>query len=171
MSFLLSGCSVSNNIQDATLDKNLSSSSEEVCSDMDKLIYEKEKEYEIPKGTLRAMAVVESKVHPYAVNSQRKAHYFPSKQAAINFVNTSIAKGHRNMSVGCLQLHYNSHRNKFGSVCKMLDPSANVDYAAKLLKTLYNQYGSWETAIKKYHAGKSSSNAIYYQKVMRNLKS
>jgi hypothetical protein len=49
----------------------------------------------------------------------------------------------------------------------MLDPKANVAYAAKMLKALYDKHGSWEKAVKMYHTKKAKYHARYYKKVMK----
>jgi len=169
LSIFLSGCGIKHS---QLTDKNeTKSSKQEVFYAVDGLISEKEKEYGIPTGLLRSIAFIESHATPYAVNAKRKAHYFTSKQKAVDFVSTSVAKGHHNLSIGCFQLHYGSHRKRFNSIDDMLTPTSNIEYAAKLLKRLYDQYGSWEMAVKKYHAGKAKHNEVYYKKVMNRYNS
>ena len=41
----------------------------------------------------------------------------------------------------------------------MFEPRANVDYAAKFLKTLRGQEGSWTLAVARYHAGPNNNPA------------
>jgi soluble lytic murein transglycosylase-like protein len=48
----------------------------------------------------------------------------------------------------------------------MLDPSLNVEYAAKFLKRLYEENeNSWHRAVKYYHSRTSSKNKIYSRKI------
>lgn len=130
------------------------------------IIQKYEMMYDIPSGLLKSIAHVESKSSPYAVNVSRRTHYFNRKNDAKDFVQSKIDKGHKNISLGCLQIHYDSHKNNFNSVSEMLEPEKNIEYAAKLLSSLYKRSGSWEEAIKMYHASGNKNNERYCQKVM-----
>ena len=138
------------------------SSKDDVC----KMISNEEKKNGIPNGILNSIASVESRHNVYAVNTRKKSYNFKSKEEAIKFINTSLRNGCSNISVGCFQLHYSSHKKNFSSIENMLTAEKNITYAAHLLKTLYNKYGSWELAIKKYHSDKTRYNKVYYRKVM-----
>lgn len=131
------------------------------------IIATEERKQGIPNGILNSIAAVESRHKPYAVNARQKAHNFGTKDEAVKFVNASLKSGCDNISVGCLQLHYKTHRKKFTSLDDMLTPESNASYAAGLLKSLYNRYGSWEMAIRMYHTKKARYNKRYYKKVMR----
>ena len=139
----------------------------ETKSDVQSLISAKEKENGIPEGILNSIASVESKHKVYAVNTYRKSHNFNSKSDAVKFINTAIRHGKKNISIGCCQLHYASHKKNFLSIDDMLTPEKNVAYAAIMLKKLYIRYGSWEKAIKKYHNASKRHNQAYYNKVMK----
>lgn len=139
-------------------------------SELNTIIEKEEENKGIPKGLLKSMVSVESGNNPYAVNSSKKSHHFQSKSQAANFINTAVNKGRQNLSVGCLQLHYKTHRKHFNSIEDMIEPTTNISYAAKLLKNLYDKYGSWEKAIKVYHSGQDHHNNIYYKKVMKKYK-
>ena len=178
LSSLLSGCSALDHEIDKTKDlsanKATSSRSrtyEPDASEIGNIISKKEIEYGLPAGLLRSIASVESDTKPYAVNKQKKSHYFSSKAEATNCVETALSEGCTNLSIGCMQLHYSSHKEHFRSINDMLTPKQNIDYAARMLKGFYNRYGSWEQAIKHYHAGKRKQNNTYYEKVMRKYKS
>jgi soluble lytic murein transglycosylase-like protein len=129
-----------------------------------------EKEFEIPKGLLNAIAKIESGIKPYAVNASKIPYYFSEKAKAEKFILDQLKKGHKNISVGCLQLLYVAHKGEFGhSVGNMLDPEKNIRYAAKLLKKLRNKYGSWGMAVRKYHSNSPSKASAYYRKVTNKL--
>jgi soluble lytic murein transglycosylase-like protein len=53
----------------------------------------------------------------------------------------------------------------------MLDPSKNVDYAARLLQELKVREGSWTMAVARYHAGPDNDPAQkrYVCRVIANL--
>lgn len=131
------------------------------------LISQKEKEHNIPRGLLLAIACVESNLHPYAVNLSKKAHFFESQEKMLNFITEASKIKKHNISVGCCQLHLRSHKNNFDSIEQMITPEANIEYSAVLLEKFYNRHRSWKTAIAKYHGGKKKHNAIYYKKIMK----
>jgi hypothetical protein len=121
-------------------------------------IAQQEIEKGIPQGLLKAIAMVESRVSPWAVNALGRAHFFKTKEDAAKFIRSLIAKGVGNISVGCMQLHYASHRRHFVSIEDMLEPKNNVAHAAKLLRHLKRRYGSMEQAVKMYN----SASPIYH---------
>ncbi|MDR0695317.1 MAG: lytic transglycosylase domain-containing protein [Holosporales bacterium] len=131
------------------------------------VIAQEESKHGIPAGLLDAIAAVESEYAPHLVNTRTKDHRFKTKQKAAQFAQKAIAAGNRNMSVGCMQIHYKSHSQHFGSVDEMLDPNKNIAYGAQLLRQLYNKYKSWEKAVKLYHASKPKYNVVYFRKVMK----
>ncbi len=137
---------------------------------INEIIKQTESNKNIPSGLLKAIGKVESGLQPYAINYNGRGYLFSNKESALIFVNSLIKRGITNFSVGCFQLHYKSHRNKFSSVNSMFDPASNAEYAAKLLNRLYREGGnSWSNAIKRYHAGGSYRNSIYYSKIVRIL--
>lgn len=165
---LVSGCSTAN-LQTPTDKVQPTPVSQE--ANVKGIISKEEKNKGIPQGILNSIAAVESKHTVYAVNVKRKPYMFKTKEEAVKFVNASIDSGCKNISVGCLQLHYNTHKQHFSSVSDMLTPENNISYAASLLKKLYDKYGSWEMAIRMYHTNKARYNKAYYTKVMREYNS
>ena len=124
----------------------------------------------IPSGLLKAIGKVESGLNPYAINYNGRGYFFNNKESALKFVNNLIRQGKTNFGIGCFQLHYPSHHNKFHSVSVMLDPAKNIEYAAKLLNRLYKEHGyNWTNAIKRYHSSDSYFNSKYYYKVIQKL--
>lgn len=168
VSLLVSGCSISN----STIENQPAKSNEQIGkAEIYQIIDKEEKNNGIPKGILNSIAAVESEHTAYVVNAHKKSYKFKSKEDASKFIKTSVDKGCKNLSIGCLQLHYKAHGNNFVSISDMLTPENNVSYAAILLKTLYNKHGTWEKAIKMYHTSKSKYNKIYYSKVMKKYNS
>jgi hypothetical protein len=139
------------------------------CSktDIRSLIEAEEEKKGIPIGLLNSIAAVESEHDPFAVNFSSKSYHFKSKYEAVKFINTSIENGGRNISIGCLQLHYKTHGIHFRSIDYMITPENNISYAAHLLKELHDRYGSWKTAVKMYHHNKAKYNEGYYEKVIK----
>ena len=169
---LLAGCSSvhNDNISNESHVMNVDNSQQDerfVNSEIRKIIASEEKAKGIPEGILNSIAAVESQHNAYTVNAKRKSHKFKTKSEAVSFIKNSEKSGDKNISVGCLQLHYGTHKKHFSSVDDMLSPKGNVAYAAMLLRSLYDRYGSWELAIKKYHSSKELYSNRYYRKVMK----
>lgn len=169
--FLFAGCSSihhgSENISSEIKVNDSQKTENYIKSDIRKLIASEEKANGIPNGILDSIAAVESQHSAYVVNARKKSHKFKTKAEAVRFINDTVKHGGKNISIGCLQLHYATHKKNFSSVEDMVSPRRNVAYAATLLRKLYNRYGSWELAIKKFHSSKRKYNNLYYRKVMK----
>ncbi len=130
-------------------------------------VHESEKKYGIPENLLAAIAHVESKCTPYAVNARGKGYFFKSKEQAMTFIHTLRAQGVRNINIGYMQLNLPSHLPRFNSIDDMLDLRKNIDFAASLLSKLYKQYGSWPKAVERYKSGFSEGTKRYQAHVYR----
>ena len=97
-------------------------------SDIIKKVEQKRK---LPTGLLTAIGKVESGLTPYVINHAGVSHRFSSEAKAVDFIKKLTKQGKRNFSVGCFQLHYKSHINKFKSDATMINPQKNIEYAAK----------------------------------------
>jgi len=133
-----------------------------LCKDV---ISQQESQKGIPQDLLKAIAKVESGISPWAVNAHGRAHMFPSKQAAASYVKQLVEDGYSNFSVGCMQLHYASHRRNFKSIEAMLEPENNIAHAAKLIKNLERRHGSIERAVKLYHSPSPTHHNRYKNRV------
>jgi hypothetical protein len=132
------------------------------CKDV---ISKQEAQKGIPQGLLKAIATVESGISPWAINANGRAHIFRSKEAAANYIRELVENGTGNFSVGCMQLHYASHRRHFNSVEAMLEPENNIAHAAKLIKSLERRHGSMDRAVKMYHSPSLSHHNPYKNRV------
>ena len=132
------------------------------CKDV---ISKQEAQKGIPQGLLKAIATVESGISPWTVNARGRAHTFGSKEAAASYVRELLEDGVKNISVGCMQLHYPSHRRHFTSVEEMFEPENNIAHAAKLIKKLERRYGSIDQAVKMYHSPSPSHHNPYKNRV------
>ena len=163
---LLSGCATREPaLENKPISQEGPALSEKVA--IQRIIAKEERNKGIPRGILNSIAAVESRHTAYAGNAKRKAHRFKTKEEAANFIKKSVREGCTNISVGCLQLHYLTHKENFFSLDDMLTIESNISYAARLLRALYDRHGNWETAIRRYHNGKAKHNTIYYLRVMR----
>lgn len=134
------------------------------CKDV---ISEQEIQKGIPQDLLKAIATVESGISPWSVNVNGRAHIFKSKEAAAHYIQELIESGTRNFSVGCMQLHYASHRRHFKSVEAMLEPKNNIAHAAKLIKILERRHGSIDKAVRLYHSASPTCHNQYKNRVYR----
>lgn len=128
-------------------------------------IHKHEKKAGIEPGLLEAIVQIESKLNPFVVNACGRAHHFSSAPEAAQFVKDKQRQGVQNISVGVTQLHVPSHANRFKDLCTMIEPEENIAYAAKLLKRLKQQTGSWEGAVKRYHSADPDASERYRSKV------
>ena len=121
------------------------------------------RKYGIPLGILFAVGLTETGIgghlHAYALNLQGDNVYSLNKQQAMQRFQAAKASGMRLIDIGCMQLNYFYHGDRFSSVEEMFDPHKNVDYAARFLKELKQNEGSWTLAVGRYNAGKNNDPA------------
>ena len=65
-----------------------------------------------------------------------------------------------------MQLNYRWHGGEFDSLVEMLTPESNINYAAKLLGSLYAQHGTWHKAVRYYHSATPEHHRKYSRKVV-----
>jgi len=141
-----------------------------------------ESQYNIPRGILHSIAMIESgrwdekdkRVYPWpwAVNVKGEPHYFSNQTSAINFVKMKLRSGVKNIDVGCNQISLLHHGHKFPTLEHAFDPHTNSRYAAEFLQTNYNESRNWLTAIGWYHSKTLHLATPYIHKVhktWRNL--
>ena len=130
-----------------------------------RLISVTEKEYNIPSGLLLAIAKIESNLESYALNINGRSMLFQDKDTALKTIHQSLEAGITNIDIGVAQVNYKWHRHNFSKLEDMLSPKSNIEYAAKLLSKLKQQYGDWHTAIRRYH----SASPYHYRKYSRKI--
>ncbi len=134
------------------------------------LIKTAEREHRIPPGLLMAIAHVESGIKPYALNIAGKSVIANSAAEASEIVLSQLDKGHNNIDLGVMQINFRWHGEKFHSLAKMLSPANNIDYAARLLTSLYKQHGTWHKAVRHYHSANPKYHTQYSLKVLQSWK-
>lgn len=130
----------------------------------------------VPVSLLRAIAEVESGVQlpsgrlawPWAVNDGRSL-LFRTRAAATDHVESLIAAGRRNVDIGCMQINWRWHGDEIGSPAALLDPEANVLYAARFLAGLRREFDSWAAAVSAYHSRREEHAAAYRCRVAQRL--
>lgn len=133
------------------------------------------KRWDIPAGILHSVGLTETgrkgALYPYALNIEGRTVFATSRQDALREFNQARAKGYKLIDLGCMQINYRYHGEKFTSVDQMLNPRANVDYAARFLSQLHKKHETWTMAVARYHAGPNNDPAQkrYICRVIRNL--
>lgn len=129
----------------------------------------------VPAGILHSVGLTETgrkgSLHPYALNIEGRTVYAGSRAAAIAEFDRARAEGKQLIDLGCMQINFRYHGAEFASVSAMLDPHANVDYAARFLARLHARHETWTMAVARYHAGPDNDPAQkrYVCRVIANL--
>ncbi len=135
-----------------------------------------EQRHGTPPGLLLAIARAESgrpvpplpglQPWPWAINADGAALYFDSKPAAVAWTRLALARGVRQIDVGCMQINLQSHPSAFGSLEQAFEPSSNADYAARFLVRLQGDAGgNWFEATGWYHSRTPVLAADYRERV------
>ena len=129
----------------------------------------------VPPGILHSVGLTETgrkgSLHPYALNIEGRTVYAKNRTEALREFERARADGKRLIDLGCMQINHRYHGAEFSSVTAMLDPHANVDYAARFLARLHARHETWTMAVARYHAGPDNDPAQkrYVCRVIANL--
>jgi len=130
----------------------------------------------LPEGLLPAISRKESgyapdggarQGWPWALNEGGRSSYFDGREEAEAYLLKAVARGVRNIDVGCMQINYRWHSDSFASPAQMLDPETNVRYAAQFLSDLKERSRTWDGAVAKYHSSNNQRGSRYARDVMR----
>ncbi len=120
-----------------------------------------EQKYKIPNRLLLALATVESgrdigknnkRPWPWTICANGRGYYCSTKSAAIATVKRLMARGTRNIDVGCMQVNLMHHSKAFKNLEEAFTPRANVAYASKFFAGLKETHGTWTKAVGYYHS-------------------
>ena len=136
--------------------------------------------HQIPPAVLYAVATQESnrrqksgryRPWPWTLNIAGKGYYYTTRQAACTALHIAMsAHNSKRIDVGIAQINVGWNPQLFKSPCDALDPYANLNAAAKLLRTHYLNSGNWANAIGLYHYPSGGPIAARYQhSVQRHL--
>ena len=114
----------------------------------------------VPVSVMKAISLTETgrklegqfRPWPWTVNMEGAGHWFDTLPEARAFVVREYQRGARSFDVGCFQINYKWHKEGFSSIDEMFDPMANALYAARFLRELYAETGSWNAAAGAYHS-------------------
>ncbi len=103
---------------------------------------------------------------PWTINAEGDGQFFDTKMQAVAAVRALQARGVRSIDVGCLQINLMHHPDAFMTLEQAFDPHANADYAARFLRQLYGQSGTWPKATGLYHSATPELGEPYQKQVM-----
>lgn len=114
----------------------------------------------VPLAILTAISEVETgrtgpsgvQPWPWALNHAGTGRWYATRAEAVAALGSLLARGDRRVDAGCFQINHRAHGHAFASAQEMLDPVANADYAARFLRSLHAESGSWTTAVGHYHS-------------------
>ncbi|MEY8828758.1 transglycosylase SLT domain-containing protein [Sedimentitalea sp. XS_ASV28] len=89
---------------------------------------------------------------PWTVNMEGAGKWFATEDEARAYVFRHFKRGARSFDVGCFQVNYKWHGAAFRSIDEMFDPVMNADYAARFLRELFVEFGTWSAAAGAYHS-------------------
>lgn len=128
----------------------------------------------IPRGLMAAVARVESghaagggalRAWPWTLNAGGEASFHATAEAALHRFAALRAAGRDNIDLGCMQLNWRWHGAAFPDAAAMLDPAANTRYAARFLRQLHGEAGSWTAAVALYHSRDPARGEAYAARV------
>lgn len=126
--------------------------------------------YKLPRGLLRAISLTESGISgrpwPWTLNVYGRAYRYDNEQQTVAAVRNFIAHGVTLVDIGPMQVDWQYHGWRFGSVRAAANPLRNVAVAARILRDAYAKTGSWVAAIGQYHGGDATRQQIYIDQVM-----
>ncbi|MCA3302558.1 MAG: lytic transglycosylase domain-containing protein [Roseomonas sp.] len=137
-----------------------------------------EREAGMPAGLLGAVAKVETgrrapdgsvQPWPWSYNAAGDGRYAASNAEALQEVRAIQARGVRSIDIGCMQVNLLHHPDAFPSLEAGFDPSTNVAYAVRFLRSLQARTGDWHQAVALYHSATPERGLIYQQRVMAAL--
>lgn len=114
----------------------------------------------VPPDVLLAISLTETgreqdgrlRPWPWTANAEGRGYWFDSRDAALAFARRLVARGQDLFDLGCFQINWHWHGDRFRQPEDLLDPLTAARYAARLLAALHDEYGSWEGAAGAYHS-------------------
>lgn len=131
--------------------------------------------YDIPVAVFYAVGLLETGgrngLRPYTMNIEGRSSFNDSLPEALSVFEAARKRGARLIDVGCMQINYRWHGDRFASVTEMFDPAHNVDYAARFLRELKTREKTWTLAVARYNAGPNNNAAqkVYVCGVIRKM--
>jgi hypothetical protein len=103
---------------------------------------------------------------PWTIDADGQALFLDGREAAVVWAQQGLRRGVQFMDVGCMQVDWQLHPNAFISLDQAFDPIANADFAARYLRSLYDEsHGNWNVAVGWYHSHTINLAADYRNRV------
>ncbi len=129
--------------------------------------------YGIPQGVpakvLYGIAKTESGFRPWALNVRGHSWIGKSRARLKHKIIALQKAGYKSFDVGCMQINYRWHGDRFETMDHMIDPNHNVYHASKFLLDLYREFGTWSKAVAAYHSRNPQRGQDYLRLVVRSL--
>jgi len=147
---------------------------------LDPVVFERIAErHGVPADVLYALARTESgrtqkgehKPWPWTLNIAGQGRYFNSRSEACSALRAAL-EDTRLIDVGVAQLNIRWNPELFGAgkrfsdPCAGLDPQHNLDAAAAILRSHFDDTGHWLTAVGRYHRPAGGEAAHYYARAV-----
>ena len=135
------------------------------------------RKHSVPEEVLLAITLVETRHRrdgvvgpwPWTVNVAGRGAWFDSRAEALAHAEAALARGETSFDVGCFQLNFRWHGEAFSSIDDMFDPRGAGDYAARFLRSLYEESGDWMVAAGHYHSRTPKHSRRYRNAVMEAM--
>ena len=131
----------------------------------------------VPLDVMLAVALTETgrqqngqtRPWPWTANAEGRGYWFDTGDEAVAFARRLLARGQDLFDLGCFQINWHWHGAHFRRPEDLLDPLTAARYAARLLASLYDEYGSWDGAAGAYHS-RTPAEAERYRARFRTLR-
>jgi soluble lytic murein transglycosylase-like protein len=131
----------------------------------------------IPADIFYAVALAESgrdigRYHPlrpwpWTLNIHGEGIYYNDRQSAWRAAVASIAKQQTSVDIGLMQVNWRYHRHRLMSPWRALDPHANLQVAAEILKYCQQRLADWWASVGCYHSPSNVERALRYRERVR----
>jgi len=125
-------------------------------------------EVNLPLPLLRAIAHVESKGHPFALNVEGKTLFFARKDEAIAAARRASAAG-KGFDAGVMQINSQWLTRFHIPLDAVFDPEANIWLGGWILGQNLRQHGDLKTAVARYHSPNVTRGNRYVSQVKAAL--
>jgi hypothetical protein len=133
------------------------------------LFHEPSDVFDIPENLLWAIAKVESRVKPWALNIEGRGAWFNSKDELLKAARVPFSQG-RSFDLGLMQINSRWLKKFDIPLEAALDPLANVYLGAWLLRSEFDRLGDLKSAIGSYHSPSAGKANKYVDVVLAALK-
>jgi hypothetical protein len=104
---------------------------------------------------------------PWTLNIHGEGRYFANRQSAWRAIVASIVSDRPSVDIGPMQVNWRYHRSALIDPWRALDPYANLQVAAEILKSCQQRLIDWWASVGCYHSPASSERAKRYRERVR----